>query len=756
MMKITILTIILYFLLLLIQSSHLYFNNDVNLIEQLFDDELKSDTALAALGISAISVSVVHKDRVLFQKGYGQLNPMHASMPVDGDSIYCIGSITKTFTGFTTMQLYERGEVELHNTGVNEYITEFKPIQDRIIGNYDSWNGSPVLVNNQNVTLYHLLTHTAGFDTRYSGIAAMGEQDQLPLSSYLQKNTPPRVRPPGIVSTFNNHDVALLGLITQVKSKMTFGDYLSKNLFDPLNMTSTYYGFSEELDHNSRLASPSIRLSDDSFVTDQEYGKYLNIAPAESIYSSTNDISKWAIMNLNYGYYPENNITVLTPNITRQMFETQFTNRDKLRGMGYIWYENRVNSVSFVSADGNLQPYYSQISLFHEDKVALIILMTSANNNIRSRLRSEFIAKTMHKETYCTKSDELIDPYTGFCFQSFLKSSVIPVTHDYANRWKNYIGCYISSSTAHTDFMKVLMMQNPVFCIEQRGKFLILSNMKYILVEKEVNLFSVNYVNEMDTEALWYDLSNEFILSFLDINGQPLHVNGTSNSGHARYFVIHQETFEYMPFIRSPTMFSAISYSLLVLFIVLLTLTVLGGFGCLVRDSVLVSKYFKEHKYYDVDTYFYEDNLYYDEYGDYVPEYRRLMQRRNKPDASHTVEYVPPTKRMFVLALVVTGITMAGYCITTSLNLASFLGVKHLRREVHVENHRLMMVLPFISAIVAGLTVITVVLTIILRCIVRRELGHLYSIMIILLSAPVMIINVLYIVYISYFNIFPF
>lgn len=58
-----------------------------------------------------------------YVKGYGVTNVDHP-MPVDGDTVFRIGSTTKTFTGTVMMRLVERGKVDL-DSPVRRYIPDF-------------------------------------------------------------------------------------------------------------------------------------------------------------------------------------------------------------------------------------------------------------------------------------------------------------------------------------------------------------------------------------------------------------------------------------------------------------------------------------------------------------------------------------------------------------------------------------------------------------------------------------------------------
>src|SRR5699024_8461408 len=67
------------------------------------------------------AVTVVHKDEVVFSKGYGWTH-LETKRDVDPDSsLFRIGSISKLFTWVAVMQLVEQGKLDL-DTDINEYI----------------------------------------------------------------------------------------------------------------------------------------------------------------------------------------------------------------------------------------------------------------------------------------------------------------------------------------------------------------------------------------------------------------------------------------------------------------------------------------------------------------------------------------------------------------------------------------------------------------------------------------------------------
>src|SRR5580658_3341032 len=76
---------------------------------------------------------------------YGKMDD-GASQEVNGDTLFEIGSITKTFTGLLLQDMIERGEMKL-----NDPVAAYLPKSVRML----TYKG-------REITLLHLVTHTSG------------------------------------------------------------------------------------------------------------------------------------------------------------------------------------------------------------------------------------------------------------------------------------------------------------------------------------------------------------------------------------------------------------------------------------------------------------------------------------------------------------------------------------------------------------------------------------------------------------------
>lgn len=162
------------------------------------------------------SVLVAEKDKVLISAGYGMADK-EKDIPFTKDTVSSIGSITKQFTGAGILKLQMMGKLD-----VNDPITKY--FQN-------------VPEDKQDITLHHLLTHTAGLP------GAIGHDfDPVNRDDFIQlvQHTELRRRP-GTLYEYSNVGYSLLGIIIELVSGKSYEEFLQEYLFKPAGMLHTGY-----------------------------------------------------------------------------------------------------------------------------------------------------------------------------------------------------------------------------------------------------------------------------------------------------------------------------------------------------------------------------------------------------------------------------------------------------------------------------------------------------------------------------------
>ena len=172
---------------------------------------------------------LVAKDGIIYlANGYG-LSEENSDVKNQRETIYQIGSITKSFTAMAIMQLQEAGKLDVQD-----------PI-DKYFPNY---------TNDSKITIHHLLTHTSGFDQYTINFSEFNEQWNL-HNGILDKNmvaeimgmvaSKPLLFEPGTKFDYNSYGYRILGAIIESVSGLPYGTYIDENICKPLELQHTGY-----------------------------------------------------------------------------------------------------------------------------------------------------------------------------------------------------------------------------------------------------------------------------------------------------------------------------------------------------------------------------------------------------------------------------------------------------------------------------------------------------------------------------------
>jgi len=289
--------------------------------EGIDDLDLKATIAqfLDRWPCAGLAVAVIDDSGIAWFHGHG-LADVAAQTPITEDTVFRIGSITKTFTAIAVMQLWEQGLVDL-DAPANDYLRTFRLV--------------PVKPTLRPATVRHLLTHTAGvgYWRRLSDLLQPGVGSGVrarrsgapPLTQYYHQGLPVEVEP-GTKWAYSNHGFAALGQIVEDVTGQPLDRYLRDRIFDPLNMRHTDLVRSERV--RPHLATGYVLRSRGlKPVAHREVPS----PGGGAMYSSTRDIARYIAALLG----AKDGGSVLTPESVATMFSPHFQPRSAPVGNGF-------------------------------------------------------------------------------------------------------------------------------------------------------------------------------------------------------------------------------------------------------------------------------------------------------------------------------------------------------------------------------------------------------------------------------------
>jgi len=309
-------------------------------INQFFDEMIP--TQLSSHHIPGAVVVVVRGGDVIFAKGYGYSDIGKVEEVSPDGTVFRIGSVSKLLVWIAVLQLEEEGKLDL-DEDVNHYLNG--------ITIPDTYPGNPV-------TLRHLFTHSAGFEERGIGLLARDESGLIPPGQYLAENMPPRVYPPGEVSSYSNYGAAVAGKVVSDVSGMTFEEYAKVHIFEPLVMANSSFKQPLPPDVMERTA---IGYSYSNGVLDQGTFEYIQMAPSGAMSSTGMDMGAFMIMLLQNGRY--HNISVLGPESAERMQGRLFSHDPRIPGWTYGFMERESHGWRVLWHGGDTLYFHSVLVL---------------------------------------------------------------------------------------------------------------------------------------------------------------------------------------------------------------------------------------------------------------------------------------------------------------------------------------------------------------------------------------------------------
>jgi len=213
--------------------------------------------------------------------------------PVDEQSKFRIGSITKSFTATAVLKLHEEEILDIENK-ISEYIN----IENEYIGN---------------LTIKEIMNMNSGLKCYINSI----EDDENSLIVDFLYNSPRNyLMPSSLIEEavgmgyldskdffYSNTNYILLGLVIEEVTKKTYKEYIEEIILEPLEMSNTYIPNGDEIPDNTAFGYQD--MDEDGLTEDWTYVNQSYVWSAGNIISNATDISKWMRALIQYDIISE-------------------------------------------------------------------------------------------------------------------------------------------------------------------------------------------------------------------------------------------------------------------------------------------------------------------------------------------------------------------------------------------------------------------------------------------------------------------
>lgn len=317
--------------------------------------------ALEGEGVAGASVAVVHEGQVLTERGYGYADTgADGGAPVLVDAqhtLFRVGSISKLVVATAIMQLVESGDVALD-----------EPVADLIDFELPTQYEEPI-------TLRHLLSHTAGFEDRLTGVILTSD-DQVPtLAEAVSQDPPEQIFAPGTVPAYSNYGNALAGYVVEHVSGMDFAEYAQAHVFGPAGMETATMAqpLPEHLEPQMSAGREHLRSASMPF-------ELIGLPPAGSMTAAAPDMSAFMLALLNDD--GASATPLLSPESLELMREPAF-GQEHLGGLAngprtaLGWHEQDRNGRQILGHGGDTHVFHAELQVYPETGTGIYVALNS-------------------------------------------------------------------------------------------------------------------------------------------------------------------------------------------------------------------------------------------------------------------------------------------------------------------------------------------------------------------------------------------
>lgn len=323
----------------------------------------KIDSTYAALikknKVVGLSLAIVDREGILYSAGYGFSDIANQKKASD-QTIYRIGSMTKSFTALSIMQLQEKHLVST-DSSVSVYLPEL-----HMKSRFDE---------NNRLYVRDILAHISGLPSDISnGFFCDSPPDIKWVINELNKQS--TAFPSNYVHSYSNIGYGLMGEVIARAGKSSYSTYVKEQIFNPLHMNSSYIDddpalvkeFSKAYIKNKEIKEPQIR--------DQAAGL---------IHSNVIDVAAYLRMYLNKGTL--DGVSIVQPGsideMTRNRLETLQLATTKNWGFGLYTYQGYTKAekdstpVSIIGHGGDTYAFHSDMAYIPELGIGVVVLTNS-------------------------------------------------------------------------------------------------------------------------------------------------------------------------------------------------------------------------------------------------------------------------------------------------------------------------------------------------------------------------------------------
>ncbi|HEV2298999.1 MAG TPA: serine hydrolase domain-containing protein [Candidatus Acidoferrales bacterium] len=316
---------------------------------------------LARDGVPAAGVAMVAKDHVIWATGIGKAD-ISVDRNATADTMFRVGSISKTFVALALLHLVEQGKLDLE-ARLRDVAPEI-PFRN-------PWESSdPVRVAD-------VLEHTAGFDDMHpNGAYNLADPPDIPLLTVLERASNSLVSrwAPAERMAYSNEDYGIAGYLIEKITGEPYDKYVHDTILVPLGMNLSGFQLSDAIRGE---------IAQGYEGNPPRPVPYHNIylSPAGDLKSSPAEMARLVQMFLNRGKVGDTQLVKSETIARMETPQTTLAARNGLTvGYGIANYTEFVAGFQSHGHDGGIDGFISTYRYFPEFGVGDVVFLNSSSS----------------------------------------------------------------------------------------------------------------------------------------------------------------------------------------------------------------------------------------------------------------------------------------------------------------------------------------------------------------------------------------
>ncbi len=285
-------------------------------------------------------------------------------LPVDRDTLFVLGSVTKTCTATALMRLVACGQVEL-GAPVRRYVPELRLADERAAAE---------------VSVLNLLNHTSGLG--WGILADTGEGDDALAANVARLSALELIAPPGTRASYSQDGYNLAGRIIEKVTGLTYERAVASLVLEPLGMSHSFYAAGDAM--TRRFAVGHNPGQHGTLSVARLWKHWRGNNPGAGLASSVADQLRWARFHLGDGRAAGGGRVILPAEVLQRMQEPTVALRGSALGdaIGIGWFLRDVEGVRTVGHGGSANGQFAELLTVPERDFAVVSLSNAGPDGI--------------------------------------------------------------------------------------------------------------------------------------------------------------------------------------------------------------------------------------------------------------------------------------------------------------------------------------------------------------------------------------